>query len=174
MRVQTSVVSRVTHRFDNAEVTEFTQSVLETWKPNGKPILFVPCSKKKPIQQSHSHKQMFHRFEEKAQILIISEPMTIIPYDRFDYPHYDYPPMALWKIEGEADKFTARLGQFLSLKRLNELNCYFMLPHHHLLILWKAWKKVFGNLVNLDGYAYSQATRWFFIQKLEESLNQSG
>ncbi|MFW9954662.1 MAG: DUF5591 domain-containing protein, partial [Candidatus Thorarchaeota archaeon] len=159
------------HSFDNPEVIDFTQSVIETWMPSKKPILFVPCSKHKPIQESLSHKQMFHRFRDKLDLLILSEPLTIIPYDRFDYPDYDYPPYALWRIEGESDKFKDRLTTFLEIKKLNNYYCFFFTPHHHLMVLWPAWKRAFGDISGLRGYSYTQATRWFFLQKLEQDLS---
>ncbi|TXT56620.1 MAG: hypothetical protein BAJATHORv1_20210 [Candidatus Thorarchaeota archaeon] len=171
MASRKSIIHKVSHHFDDDEVIEFTESVIRTWKPNGQPILFVPCSKRKPIQYSHSHKQIFHRFKDKSQMLILSEPMTVIPYDRFDYPNYEYPPMALWKIDGASLKFKTRLISFVSKHKLNLEECYFLLPHHHLLILWKAWECAFGDLQNLQGYAYTQATRWFFVEKMHELLD---
>jgi hypothetical protein len=164
----------VSHRFDDPAVIEFTNSVLHNWIPSDKPILFVPCSKSKPIQESRSHKQMFHRFKARCQILILSEPLTIIPYDRYDYPQYEYPPSALWRIPGESDIFKERLIQFLLHHDLNNSECYFLTPHHHLMILWPAWKAAFGDVHNLFGFAYSQATRWFFIDKLEQMLGVNG
>ncbi|MBD3158623.1 MAG: hypothetical protein GF309_07530 [Candidatus Lokiarchaeota archaeon] len=160
----------VTHRFDSPVVLKFTESVIESWYPNEQPILFVPCAKSKPIQNSRSHKQLFHRFQDCCEMLIISEPMTVIPYSFFDYPAYEYPPSALWRIEGEAEKFKRRLARFLQRKRLNERCCRFLLPQHHLLILWAAWERAFGNVKNLDGYGYTYATRWFFAKKLMQEL----
>lgn len=162
---------QVSHTFDDPEVLEFTERVLREWSPNDLPILFVPCSKHKPIQDSKTHKQMFHRFRDRFQLLILSEPLTIIPYERYDYPHYDYPPSALWRTKGESDKFKERLKKFLLKNRLNEKKCYFFTPHHHLLILWPAWKMAFDDVTQIHGYAYTQSTRWFFLQKLEQDVS---
>ena len=160
----------VTHMFDHPDVVDFTDSVLEKWQPSGKPILFVPCAKTKPIQESRSHKQMFHAFQKVCDLLILSEPLTIVPYDRLDYPYYEYPPSALRRIEGELEKFKNRLTEFLSQKNLNQYDCNFLLPQHHLLILWRAWKRAFGDITDLKGYSYSRATRWFFIKKLKQQF----
>ncbi|TFF68150.1 hypothetical protein EU520_00775 [Candidatus Thorarchaeota archaeon] len=161
----------VTHLFDDREVIRFTESVLKSWIPSGRPILFVPCSKKKPVQDSPSHKKLFHRFRDACDMLILSEPMTVIPYDRFDYPAYDYPPGALWRIPGESDRFIQRLSTFLQAKCLSERGCFFLLTHHHLLILWQAWKQAFNDISGLDGYAYTHATRWFFVEKMTQRLD---
>ena len=161
---------QVTHTFDHPEVVAFTDRILREWNPDGRPILFVPCSKHKPIQDSKTHKQMFHRFLDRFQLLILSEPLTVIPYDAYDYPDYDYSPGALWRIEGESDKFRERLKRFLIHKKLGERVCYFFTPHHHLMILWPAWKMAFNDVSRLRGYAYTQSTRWFFLQKLEQDL----
>jgi hypothetical protein len=77
----------------------------------------------------------------------------------------------LRKKEGELGKFKARLAKFLSQKKLNEYDCNFLLPQHHLLILWRAWKRAFGDIADLKGYSYSHATRWFFIKKLKQQFD---
>ncbi len=163
---------KVSHLFEHPDVIDFTRSVLQSWQPTGKPILFVPCSKSKPIQESVSHKQLFHRFRDNCDLLILSEPMTIIPYSRYDYPDYNYPPGALWRIKGQADIFKARLKRFLIEKELDRYSCYFLTPHHHLMILWPAWRDAFGSIRGLHGYGYTYATRWFFVEKLVEDLEK--
>jgi hypothetical protein len=160
----------VTHTFNHPDVIRFTLSVLQTWQKDDRPVLFVPCSKRKPIQNSLTHRVMFHRFRDRCNLVIIAEPMTIIPYDRWDYPEYEYPPSALWRIEGESLRFRHRLVMFLRRHRLNESSSFFLLPHHHLLVLWKAWEAAFGDVSNLHGYGYTHATRWFFIKKLDEDI----
>jgi len=104
-------------------------------------------------------------------LLILSEPLTIIPYDRLDYPMYEYPPAALWRIRGESDKFKSRLTTFLQKKNMDKKTCFFLTPHHHLMVLWPAWKQAFGDISGLRGYSYTQATRWFFLEKLEQDIS---
>ena len=163
-------MKQVTHRFDNPEVVAFTRSVIRNWKPSGKPVMFVPCSKTKPIQESLTHKHIFRKFREHCDLLILSEPLTVIPYDRYDYPYYDYPPAALRKLPGEFELFRRRLTWFLRKNQLNRGVCYFMLPQHHHLILWHSWIDAFGDIDNLEGYGYTHATRWFFAQKMGQHL----
>jgi predicted RNA-binding protein len=128
--------------FYSHENQQFYVKVLEEFKfKTKKPIIFVPCASKKPISRSRTHCYLSPITRNPLfEIIIISEPQTIIPYQLEKYcPNYDYPPNRL----NERDKWQLirRLGIFLG-KLCEEMpkrkHLFYIGGKHHFEILQKA------------------------------------
>lgn len=110
--------------FNNPPNVAWFERVMNEKFDTKKPIVFLPCALagktrekygKKKISQSMSH-QMMSAITRNPYIekIIMSEPLTVIPYRIEDQmPDYEYPPKLLKKRPGQREIFIERLSRFL-------------------------------------------------------------
>jgi hypothetical protein len=125
---------------------------VQTYRLTTALALFFPCAKAqqagKIIQRSVTHTwaaALTRWAHPLLQRVIISEPLTIIPYARRDYPTYNYPPALLrenalhW--ERDYPLFVERLSGWLRQQSGRRTYLWFgpTRYYHHLRILQAAW-----------------------------------
>jgi hypothetical protein len=140
--------------FSCSEVMNWWNSI-KNYEINKKITIFLPCARarisNKIIQDSITHKcfaRAITRWNHPSvQNIIISEPLCIIPYERRDYPSYNYPPVLLrLPIENRIKDyhlFISRLESWLALQKESKLWFWFGSSgqYHHPRILQASWNK---------------------------------
>jgi hypothetical protein len=127
-------------RFFSPVAIKFFNDTLSNWPDtikNKKNIIFLPCASTKPIQNSLTHcylSPITRLYDEHTLILIVSEPLTLIPYNTPIYPNYEYAPEDLDNNQNEYEEFVKRLHQFKELTS-DRINCYYIGGIHHYKIL---------------------------------------
>jgi len=118
----------------------------ENYIQNIKQIIFLPCASTKPIQLSPTHcylSPITRNYNEETLLLIVSEPLTIIPYLCKEYPNYEYKPKDLIKDFNETQIFINRLKEFKKLTPEN-IKCYYIGGIHHYNLLKKSnWNVIY-------------------------------
>ena len=139
--------------FKNPANVEWFKSVMKEKFPD-KPIVFLPCASagktrvkfgKKQISQSTSHQYMSKITRNPTiEKIIISEPLTVIPYSMEKLmPDYEYPPKLLHARPEQLKIFVMRLRKFLQkLKQEGHRNVFFLGGKHHRRILQTANRTV--------------------------------
>lgn len=132
--------------FKSKVAIEFYNIILSEWRSlirNKKVIIFLPCASTKPIQNSQTHcflSPITRTHENSILKVIVSEPLTLIPYRYQKYPNYDYTPKDLRDDLDEYNIFISRLKKFKELTP-KYIKCYYIGGKHHYEILQKAgWK----------------------------------
>ena len=140
--------------FTSEDVLEWWLEV-EDYQLSTPVTILLPCAKatksNKVIQDSVTHKnfaKVLTRWNPGyLEHMIISEPLTIIPYDRRDYPKYNYPPPLL-RLEDTVRRrprdyhlFVTRLQLWLERQSHKHLWTWFgsSREFHHPRILQAAW-----------------------------------
>ena len=170
--------NKPTHNFDSKQIKKYFELLMdkggiEDFNINPDlPIILVPCAGEKPIQESKSHRQFFHKLKKYGNLFILSEPLTIIPYNypKKSTPVYDYPPKELNK-SGEDKIFINNLANFIK-KFFKNLKVYYLLPEHHFKILNSAWKKSGSSEKKLHGYIYERPELNIFSRYLIRDLSK--
>lgn len=134
-------------KFKDKVATEFYKKIINKWEKllEGKRnIIILPCASRKPIQMSRTHcylSPITRWFDDANLVIIISEPLTFIPYLEKIYPNYEYKPENLLKNDEERVLFTDRLKNLYSLKQVIEkqknqvIKTYYIGGYHHKNIL---------------------------------------
>lgn len=132
--------------FKTKTATNFYIKTLRNWNnliKNKEIIIFLPCASTKPIQNSPTHcflSPITRFYEERILKVIVSEPLTLIPYHSKSYPNYDYPPEKLRKNKKEKEIFINRLKKFKD-KTPKNIKCYYIGgKHHYDLLIKSGWK----------------------------------
>lgn len=157
--------------FYSTENQQFYCKILAEYTPPlDKPIVFVPCANanktrkkygKKKISESTSHQYLSAITKDsKFEKIIISEPLTVIPYS-YEHlmPDYNYPPKMLftsppeliWKDDWQLAR---RLGIFLYVlkqKQPTRTTIYYIGGKHHARLLEKANDNLFILSQKLPG-----------------------
>lgn len=90
--------------WNDPDVLDFFENKAMKWQPKNKTAVFIPCSAWKPYFYSQSHKDGYLKallpFLERIDLLVVSEPMVIVPYcysDEYPVKSYDYDPNKFFK-----------------------------------------------------------------------------
>lgn len=167
--------------------TDYFDYVLDSRDWSGDGVVLLPCGKQKPIGSSAIHSKKVEALKEAGfhddfDIVIISEPCTIIPHDmRLSLPavNYDFPPE--FAEEGNApsvfEVFTDRIAEWIDATDYDTFYPYLIKRHQRKFnsALEKAGRdprvvEIPGASLNPETMSYS-GDRFKSLDDIEAKLN---
>jgi hypothetical protein len=124
------------HKFIDKMPTEWFENIVMSYKPlKNKPIVFVPCAKTHPSQISISKtcpKLVSLHEAKEISLIILSEPLTLIPWDNTNYT-YDHPPNEL--TAEDIKVWRSRLKKWFELNLTGHAVFGALFPYHQEVVL---------------------------------------
>lgn len=146
--------------------TEYWANVTEYHEPEHDTAVILPCGSNKPIGTSGSHRKKLAALEQagwtdEMDILIMSEPCTIIPHDdRLAMPavNYDFPPEYTEKETAPSvfELFVKRLAIFFEHQDYDTVYPYLVKRHQRKFDA--AMEKVDLDVTEVPGASYNPET----------------
>lgn len=111
------VLPTTSESFNRPEIVTFFERALKAYKPDGKTLLLLPCTARKPYSNSRTHRILRSCIGDLrgAREIIISSPLVVPREFELTYPamNYDTPVTGYWSDE-EISFVAERLANFIS------------------------------------------------------------
>jgi len=146
------------HKFTDRMPTAWFTDIVMPYKPlKNKPIVFVPCKSVHPSQDSirKTCPKLVSLHEAKEiSLIILSEPLTLIPWENEDYT-YNYPPNELTK--EDIIIWRSRLKQWFELNLEGHAVFGALYPYHQEIIMPPMLEvgKTFSGLLLVRNFYWS-------------------
>ena len=164
--------------WDNEDVKSFFFLKSMNWQPRNEIAVFLPCSASKPYPYSDSHRDGYLKallpYFDRIDLLVVSEPMGIVPYsysDEYPVDSYDYNPYKFFigkrddpLVEKALQIFTSRLALWIEkFHESYELRILALPKSWHLKVFERSLSKVKiaidqYKIVSLSGRARNSLT----------------